>query len=94
MSDTKVSEFVGRASGDCECFCFDRRTREQSEYDGTLTTRTQITRDRLNRIYPHDLLPDWNEKRMGTWRITVEFTPVPDSTEATTGNESKGKADG
>lgn len=72
----KVTEFIGQASGDCECFCFDRRTPQQLEED---TKVDDWQRDDENRIYPGALLPgeSHNEYRgvHGAYRITIEFWP-------------------
>lgn len=76
----KVTEFVGAASGDCECFCFDKRTVEQKQADQSLNLRERCEKDDEARIYPNDLLPEEiaysnEEKTFGRWRITIEFWP-------------------
>lgn len=77
----KITEFVGEASGDCECFCFDKRTREEIERvnrrcpDGFENMDELIRSQSDGRIYPDALLPDGTRGVRGVWRITVEFTP-------------------
>lgn len=70
----KVTEFVGQASGDCECFCFDRRTSEEIAQHRFSHTEEGRESNDANRIYPHDLLPEVGPAR-GRWKIIVEFTP-------------------
>jgi hypothetical protein len=65
----KVTEFKGQASGDCECFCFDRREGNINPHEGSYQDRDAA------RIYPGELLPTGADGVFGTWRITVEFTP-------------------
>ena len=79
---TRVVEFAGIASGDGECFCFDRLTVED---------RAEVYRKMRDMVgewpewfdpgaglmYPSELLPDGSNGRRGIFRITIEFTPVP-----------------
>jgi hypothetical protein len=75
----RVTEFRGQASGDSECFCFDRRTPEEQEADLQKPLPEQVEAERNARIYPSALLPDGSDRRrMGKWRVTVEFTPDSD----------------
>lgn len=69
----QVSEFTGHASGDMECFCFDRRTYDEMLSDRDEEMRKQIDRDKANRIYPNALLPAGVDRKQGRWRVTVEF---------------------
>ena len=86
---TRMTEFYGQASGDCECFCFDRRTDSQAAadreamhqagYEGA-EYEAASQREEAGRIYPDELLPEveageYKPKGFGTWKITVEFTP-------------------
>lgn len=81
----KVTEFDAAASGDCECFCFDRRTNEQRQADEGLWEvdggrRALVQLQHEARIYPDHLLPeearDGHEGVYGHYRITVEFWPA------------------
>jgi len=76
----KVTQFNGQASGDCECFCFDRR-RKGGPFEGSWREKDAA------RIYPGELLPAGADGVYGTWRITVEFTPdaVPNESEGADG---------
>jgi hypothetical protein len=71
MSAKKVTEFIGRASGDTECFCFDRRTIAEQERDESLVredgtrdyeaiAEREVAEERAGRgrVYPGALLPD------------------------------------
>jgi hypothetical protein len=62
------------ASGDCECFCFDKRSWEEQAQERSLPTEQRVERHDECRVYPNDILPDTGKKR-GRWVITVEFTP-------------------
>ena len=62
------------ASGDCECFCFDKRTSEEVQKDAGLEVEQRVARDDECRVYPNDILPDTGHRR-GRWVITVEFIP-------------------
>ena len=76
----KVTQFNGQASGDCECFCFDRRSGTINPHKGSWEEKEAA------RIYPHDLLPAGVYGVYGTWRITVEFTPEAPENESDGGN--------
>lgn len=75
----KVTEFVGEASGDCECFCFDRRTDEQQTADRSADYAERAEREHEARLYPNELLPEGcrvdHRGIRGRWRVTVEFWP-------------------
>lgn len=74
-----VTEFVGRASGDCECFCFDRRTVAEDERDSSLgkdgdfwsreNLEERMRRDDEARIYPDALLPE--EAKVGPCGVSA-----------------------
>lgn len=70
MKYSKTTEFVGRSSGDCECFCFDKRDAQkqksdEEEYyksidDESLSDEHKHSlyeNKRTSRLYPNDLLP-------------------------------------
>lgn len=74
----KVTVLDGHyASGDHECFCFDKLDGPFA-YEGT--TEERIAAQDANRVYPHSLLP--RGANYGRWRITVEFESL--SSEDTT----------
>lgn len=83
MKLTKVTEFVGRACGDGECFCFDKLTEaERDSLDETIAALEEWPDGfdpNKERVYPSDFLPDVDRDRRGRWRITVEFEPVDDT---------------
>lgn len=77
----RVTELIGRASGDHECFRFDSRTRSQELADRKLRDiHEKCRRDGDAQTYPNELLPaeayeDSMLGRRGKFRITVEFLP-------------------
>lgn len=67
----KVTELEGfYASGDFECFCFDR---VESPWDDKRGWEIQGEQ----RVYPDYLIPDGSRGKFGSWRITVEFAERP-----------------
>lgn len=85
MPSTKKTVLDGYyASGDCECFCFDKRTFEQAMQETSEACDRLATcgdrecawadPDEGNRVYPDALLPDHGRRR-GRWTIVVTFEP-------------------
>jgi hypothetical protein len=76
---TKVTEFVGSASGNGERFYFDELT--DVERDAMWEKARAFDEwpegfdPDIGRIYPSDLLPDNERGQRGRWRVTVEFEP-------------------
>jgi hypothetical protein len=75
------------ASGDCECFCFDRCSGPE-EHDAPYRAYWARVRDgnvgeneeppvvdESCRVYPRVLLPEGSDDRKGRWTITVTFEP-------------------
>lgn len=66
------------ASGDYECFCFDRLD-GPDEYHERWPDFEQVAErcaaHDANRVYPNGLLP--KGARYGRWTITVEYEPLP-----------------
>lgn len=64
------------ATGDHECFVFDRQDDPESYYEiygDDIDARIKAQKE--NRVYPDSLLPAWSEGKKGKWTITVEFEP-------------------
>lgn len=74
----KTTTFTGHASGDGECFCFDKRTPEQRAKDRQLPGHelAAIEIEQAPQIYPDDLLPEGVGERMGRWTITITFEAI------------------
>lgn len=83
---TKVTTFVGRPSGDCECFCFDTRLPETADLDEEFLHNKDfeeyVARQDEARIYPNDLLPKTESREevlMGRWTVTATFEPMTEA---------------
>ncbi len=75
------------ASGDFECFCFDRHESPEAHeapyraywakvQDGALhDDEDPPLIDESCRVYPYSLLPEGVERRKGRWTITITFEP-------------------
>jgi hypothetical protein len=86
------------ASGDHECFCFDRWDGPDAYYAAfpdSMDERRWRMMDE-NRVYPDHLLPD--ELRFnhpfGRWTITVEFEPLQEPRQAATPKSAAGSREG
>lgn len=65
------------ATGDHECFCFDRHN-GPFECRNVRLASGQEDPDAC-RVYPNDLLPEDIRGKRGRWTITVEFEPYDDT---------------
>ena len=80
---TKTTTLEGYfATGDNECFCFDKCCSPLEHYDSIkadpryakwLANEAEFDPDHC-RVYPSELLPEGTGWRRGTWTITVTFT--------------------
>jgi hypothetical protein len=78
----KITEFTGYISGDGECFCLDKRSRDEELDDINPRTEKEIMKrikeDEANRLYPDDLFPEecapiMTDKR-GKYKFTIIIT--------------------
>ena len=78
------------ASGDYECFCFDRHYGPEEHEDAILPQRVAFAKwcdenpdseevgpdiDESCRVYPNELIPDNSRGKRGRWTITITFEP-------------------
>jgi hypothetical protein len=66
------------ASGDYECFCFDRHDGPEEHRKAYGAKWNRGVADDECRVYPGDFLPENTDGKRGRWTITVEFEPYED----------------
>lgn len=84
-TETKVTEFVGYVSGDCECFCLSKVPFEEwAEHSKKMPTRAKgekafwkwHTEHEALTLYPHLFFPKECKKGKWKFKITVQAEKV------------------